>query len=264
MGDDSIELLGRRVRVIDLSHPLGPTPSEPTPPRVERHDHADGAALWETLYGIPRSALPGGNGMAGEILDRLTTHAGTHVDAPWHYAPTAGGARAATVDEVPLSWCIGPLVVVDVSDLESGALIGPGELQERLARLGGPPRAGDVVALFTGAERAWGTEDFWRTGCGLGREAVLWLLERGVRTIGTDAWSLDRPYPLMGEEWAQRQDPAALWPAHFAGIERPYLQIEKLANLEAVPPVGATILALPVKVQGAGGAWTRAAALVPS
>ena len=76
-----------------------------------------------------------------------------------------------------------------------------------------------MVAFYTAAERLWGDESFWETGCGLGREAVLALLERGVRTIGTDAWSLDRPYPLIGAEWQQRRDPAALWPAHFAGIE---------------------------------------------
>ncbi|MBC7633294.1 MAG: cyclase family protein, partial [Flavobacterium sp.] len=92
---------------------------------------------------------------------------------------------------------------------------------------------------------------------------VLALLARGVRTIGTDAWSLDRPYPLIGAEWQQRRDPAALWPAHFAGIEQPYLQTEKLANLTAVPATGATILAFPIKVEGGSGAWTRAVALVP-
>jgi kynurenine formamidase len=261
--DERVEVLGRRVRLVDLSHALGPGPSEPVAPRVDRLDHADGAGAWAALYGIPAEALPGGLGFAGETLDRLSTHAGTHVDAPWHYAPVAGSERAPTIDEVPLSWCVGPLVVLDVSDVPAGGVVGLAEVDARLERVGHALRPGDVVALFTGAERGWGTEDFWRLGCGLDREAVLGLVDRGVRAIGTDAWSLDRPYPLIGEEWRERRDPAALWPAHFAGRERPYVQLEKLAHLEDVPPVGATVVAFPVKVQGGSGAWTRAVALVP-
>jgi kynurenine formamidase len=262
--DPPVEVLGRRVRLVDLSHPLGATPSEPVAPHVQRLDHEDGAGAWEALYGIPRDALPGGHGFAGETFDRLSTHAGTHVDAPWHYAPVAGDAPAPTIDEVPLGWCLGPLVVLDVSDLPAGHEVALADVDERLDRLGHPLRAGDVVALFTGAERAWGTEGFWELGCGLGREAVLGLVERGVRAIGTDAWSLDRPYPLIGAEWRERHDPAALWPAHFAGIERPYLQLEKLANLATIPAAGATIVAFPVKVERGSGAWTRAVALVPA
>ncbi len=260
--EELISLLGHRVRLVDLTHPLGPSPSEPAPPVLQAQTHEDGAELWEGMFGIPHAALPGGRGFAGELLHRLSTHAGTHMDAPWHYAPTAGGVPAATIDQVPLSWCVGALVVVDVSDLPTGHLISRGEVVERLAAIAPDLQAGAVVAFYTAAERLWGDERFWETGCGLGREAVLALLERGVRTIGTDAWSLDRPYPLIGAEWQQRRDPAALWPAHFAGIEHPYVQIEKLANLTAVPATGATILAFPIKVEGGSGAWTRAVALV--
>lgn len=46
-------------------------------------------------------------------------------------------------------------------------------------------------------------------------------------------------------------------------MERPYLQVEKLANLLAVPSTGATIIAFPVKVEGGSGAWSRAVAVVP-
>jgi kynurenine formamidase len=262
-GDDHVELLGRRVRLVDLSHPLGPTASEPLPPRVETQTHQDGAAVWAGLYGIPPSALPGGVGFAGEVFDRLSTHAGTHVDAPWHYAPTAAGRPAPTIDEVPLAWCAGPLVVLDVGDLPTGHLVTADEIFGRLTAVGHELAAGDVVALYTGAERRWGSEEFWESGCGLGREAVLALLGRGVRAIGTDAWSLDRPYPLIGAQWRTHQDPAALWPAHFAGAERPYVQLEKLARLTTLPATGASLVAFPVKVAGGSGAWTRAVALVP-
>lgn len=257
-----IELLGRRVRVVDLSRTVGPTPSEPNPPRLRYTSHGEGAELWEHLFGIPSTALPSGLGFAGETAE-LSTHAGTHLDAPWHYAPVSEGGPAARIDEVPLARCIGPAVVVDVSDLPSGHLVTPADLQARLDGLGHALSPGEILLLHTGADSVWGTEAYFSYGCGLGREAVLYLIERGVRVLGTDAWSLDRPYPTIGAEWRAREDPSLLWPAHYAGIEKEYWHLEKLTNLGELPPTGATLLAPPIKVEAASGAWVRAVGLVP-
>lgn len=262
MKEQTIELLGRRVQVVDLSRPLGPTASEPTPPRINHISHQEGAQLWEWMYGIPPTALPQGLGLAGELVE-LSTHAGTHLDAPWHYAPTSGGEPAWTIDQVPLQWFVGRAVVLDVSDLPDGCLVSDQELEKRLHALEYQLLPGDIVLLHTGADATWGTAAFFETGCGLGREAVLYLVDQGVRVIGTDAWSLDRPYPLIGREWESLQDPTRLWPAHFAGIERRYCQIEKLTNLLALPHTGSTILCFPIKVEGGSGAWARVVGLIP-
>ncbi len=196
-GGDVVEVLGRRVRLVDLSRPVGPTPSEPNPPRVRRVSHEDGAELWEHLFGIPSEALPTGKGFAGEVAE-LSTHSGTHMDAPWHYAPTSEGEPAQRIDEVPLSRFIGPAVVLDVSDLPTGYLVSPGDVEERLGGLGHALSPGEILLFRTGADEAWGTEEYFGYGCGLGRGAVLHLVERGIRIMGTHAWSLDRPYPLIG------------------------------------------------------------------
>lgn len=262
MDDGVVEILGRRARLVDLSRPVGPTPSEPDPPRIDYTSHEEGAELWEHLFGIPPGALPSGLGFAGETA-RLSTHAGTHLDAPWHYAPNSERERAAKIDETPLSRCIAPAVVLDVSDLPTGHLLTSGELEERLTKLGHSLSPGEAVLLRTGADELWGSEEFFWRGCGLGREAVLYLAERGVRLMGTDAWSLDRPYPMIGAEWKEKNDASLLWPAHYAGIERSYWHLEKLANLNELPALGATLLALPIKVEAASGAWVRAAGLVP-
>ena len=262
MKDNTIELLGRRVKLVDLSHPLGPTVSEPNSPQVHRISHQEGAELWEFMYGIPPTALPLGLGLAGELVE-LSTHAGTHLDAPWHYAPTSEGEPAWTIDEIPLQWFVGKAVVLDVSDLPTGYLVTDQEIENRLKLLGHQISPGEIVLLQTGADAAWGSEQFFEAGCGLGREAVLYLVERGVRVIGTDAWSLDRPYPTIGKEWATLKDPTRLWPAHFAGIDRRYSQIEKLTNLAALPPVGSTIICFPIKVERGSGAWARVVGLIP-
>jgi kynurenine formamidase len=256
-------VLGKSVSLIDLSHPLGPNSSEPTSPRVEHTSHATGAELWHHWYGVPESALPQGLGFAGEIVT-ASTHAGTHIDAPWHYAPTSEGEPAWKIQDVPPSWFFGPLVIVDVSDLPAATWITPHLIDQRLAILGHRIEPGDIVVFHTGAGPLWGTPEFWEHGAGLGREGVLHLVDAGVRVIGTDAWSLDRPYPIIGTEWAQLREPERLWPAHFAGIDRRYCQIEKLARLAEVPAIGATIMCPPIKIAEAGAGWTRAVALVPN
>ncbi|ABG05563.1 putative cyclase [Rubrobacter xylanophilus DSM 9941] len=258
-----VHLPGGRFRLVDLSRPLGPTESEPSPPRLRRITHQEGAALWRQLFGIPEAALPGGLGFAGEYVE-ASTHASTHVDAPFHYAPFSAGERARTVDEVPLSWFLGPAVVLDVSDLPDGFMIPAEEIEGRLEGMGHVLSPGEAVLFRTGAGACWGAGEFFERGCGLGREAVLYLVERGVRLVGTDAWSLDRPYPLIGAEWRRRRDPSLLWPAHFAGAEREYCQVEKLANLEQLPAVGSTLVCFPVKVEKGSGAWARAVGLVPA
>lgn len=247
---------------MDLSRPVGPTPSEPDPPRLRHISHEEGAELWQHLFGIPPGALPSGLGFAGEKAE-LSTHAGTHLDAPWHYAPVSAGAPARKIDETPLNRCIGPAVVLDVSDLPTGHLVTPQEIEERLSALEHALSPGEIVLFHTGADDLWGTEEYFSHGCGLGREAVLHLVDRGVRLMGTDAWSLDRPYPLIGSEWREKEDASLLWPAHYAGLERSYWHLEKLANLAELPALGATLLALPIKIEGASGAWVRAAGLVP-
>lgn len=257
-----VELLGRRVRLVDLSRTVGPTPSEPNPPRLRYTSHREGAALWQTLFDIPPDALPSGLGFAGEMAE-LSTHAGTHLDAPWHYAPVSEGKPAAKIDEVPLDRCIGPAVVIDVSEFPTGYLVSAADVEQGLEKIGHSLSPGEIVLFRTGADAVWGTDEYFSYGCGLGREAVLYLVDQGVRVMGTDAWSLDRPYPKIGAEWRDEENSSLLWPAHYAGIEREYWHLEKLANLAELPATGATLLSLPIKVEAASGAWVRAAGLVP-
>ena len=64
----TVALLGQHVQLIDLSRPLEPTASEPTPPRIQHISHKDCAEMWEFMFGIPSTALPNGLGFAGEIV----------------------------------------------------------------------------------------------------------------------------------------------------------------------------------------------------
>ena len=96
----------------------------------------------------------------------------------------------------------------------------------------------------------------------MGRESTLWLLDQGVKVVGIDAWSWDRPLPFLKKEFAEKKDETILWAAHFAGIEKEYLHMEKMTNLNKLPPYGFTLICFPVKIRAASAGWVRPVAVV--
>ncbi|MEV6342325.1 cyclase family protein [Actinoplanes sp. NPDC051851] len=116
--------------------------------------------------------------------------------------------------------------------------------------------------LRTGADRLAGTPQYFTDFVGLDASGTHCLLDLGIRVIGTDAFSLDAPFTHIIEKYRRTGDRADLWPAHMAGREREFCQVERLANLDSLPrPHGFTVSCPPVKVIGAGAGWTRAIAL---
>jgi kynurenine formamidase len=193
----------------------------------------------------------------------MTTHNGTHLDAAGHYHPTMnGGERAITIDEVPLDWCMGPGVKFDFRALPDGHVVTAAEVEVELARIGHDLSPGDIVLVNTGAGACYGTADYLSAGCGMGREATLWLADRGVRVCGTDAWSWDAPLASQAAKVRETGDYALFWEGHKAGAACVYCHIEKLTNLDQLPATGFEVMALPVKVARASAGWCRAVAVI--
>lgn len=252
-------------RLIDLSVPLEDNAiSEPLPGSIRYIDHLhEGLAQMQQFFGVKPDDLvySSGEGWAIEEL-KMITHTGTHVDAPYHYARTAEGQPAKTIDEVPLEWCFAPAVIFDMRHKQPGELITPDDLQRELDRIGYQLKPLDIALIQTGADKRIHSADYFRQP-GLGRESVLWLCERGVKVIGIDAYTLDRPFKDMVADYRRTGDGRWIWPAHFAGVTREYCQIEKLANLDLIPrPFGFWVSCLPVKIKAASAGWCRAVAIV--
>ncbi|HEX9835625.1 MAG TPA: cyclase family protein [Alphaproteobacteria bacterium] len=212
--------------------------------------------------GLKPADLPDGMGWAAENV-QLSTHNGTHVDAPWHYHPTMdNGKRAATIDEVPLEWFHQPGVKLDFRRFPDGYVVMPGDIEAELKHIGHTLKPLDIVLANTAAGARYGADDFIHRGCGFGRAATLWLTERGVRVVGTDGWSWDAPFSHTRKRWDETRDPSIIWEGHKAGMVRGYCQIEKLGNLAALPATGFTVVCFPMKIKGASAGWTRAVAIV--
>ena len=188
-------------KFIDLSIAIEDgLPSDPPImiPKIKYMNHALGAETMKMFYnGLQREDLPDGLGWAVESLE-VSTHAGTHMDAPWHYHPTQDmGKPAKTIDEFPLEWAVGNGVKIDFSDKPDGYNIGPDDIRKELDVMEYRLEPGDIFLARTGADACWGTEEYLVKGCGFGREATLWLVDQGIHVVGTDAWSWDRPLPFQ-------------------------------------------------------------------
>ncbi len=95
------------------------------------------------------------------------------------------------------------------------------------------------------------------------RESTLYLMECGIKVVGIDAWSWDRPLPFLAEEFKRNGDPGIIWEAHFAGIENGYCHMEKMANLDRIPtPFGFKVACFPIKIKSASAGWTRPVAII--
>jgi len=269
--------------IIDLSVPVSPDHWEPEPVTRRVVDHRDGAdklgqsylyfhvtSLWQRLkakllrpkqYFIDHRDFPDQMGLS-QMLYGLTTHTGTHIDAPYHYGWRAGRSdRPATVTDIPLSWCYGAGVLLDYS--RDDAPIDDVTVQSKLADIGHVIAEGDIVLIHTGAARLIGQREYFTQYRAIERSAVRWLVENGVRVIGTDAFSFDRPFCQMINDYKRTGDNDQLWPSHFFGRDRPYLQIERLGQLDELPsPTGFQVCCFPIKLDKADAAWSRVVAIV--
>ena len=188
-------------------------------------------------------------------------HGGTHVDAPIHFAE---GKR--TVDELPVDQLIGPAVVVDVSAAaaqDADYQVTMDDLRGWEADHGRIPD-GALVLLHTGFGERWpdaarylGTAERGAEAVaklhfpGLHPDAARWLVsERRPGALGLDTASID-----FGQ--------STHYGSHVALFEQDVPAFENVANLHLLPPTGAWVIALPMKIGGGSGAPLRMAAWIP-
>jgi kynurenine formamidase len=186
-------------------------------------------------------------------------HGGTHLDAPAHFAEGVW-----TSGEIPVERFIGPAVVIDVSDKAKEnpdytlsvddvtgfeakhGRIAPGAIV--LLRTGWGPRWPDRLA-YLGDDTPGDDSKLHFPSFGL-EAATLLIRDRRVSIIGVDTASID---PGTSRDF----------PVHRLAAANNVAGLENLANLEELPPAGATVIALPMKIAGGSGAPARVIALVP-
>jgi len=235
--------------LVDLSHPYDDrTIFWPTAEPFRLEKVADGVTDKGYYYAANNFAL--------------AEHGGTHLDAPVHFAQ-----GRQTVDRIPLERLMGEAVVVDVSRLcetQPDYQVSVEDLQA-WEQVNGRIPDGAMLLIRTGFSRRWpdavgylGTADRGAEAVpklhfpGLHPDAARWIASsRPIRALGIDTASID-----YGQ--------STLFETHRVLYERDIFGLENLTNLDRLPPRGAWVMALPMKIQGGSGAPVRAIAVVPA
>jgi len=254
LADLVADLAAGRVRIVDLTQPLGPgTPViglpdifAPSPgvtiEEISRYDERGPAWYWNTLH--------------------LGEHTGTHFDAPVHWV-TGRDLPDNTCDTIPAERLVGPACVIDASAdvaADPDFLLTPERIEAWEGEHGRIP-AGSWLLLRTDWSRRTDPADFLNVrddgphSPGFRRDASELLVERGVlgvgvETIGTDAGqagTFDPPFPNHAT-------------MHGAGR----FGLASLCNLDRLPPTGALVVAAPLKIVGGSGSPLRVLAFVSS
>ena len=185
-------------------------------------------------------------------------HGGTHVDAPIHFAE-----GQATVDAVPLERLVGPAVVLDMAESaekDPDALLTVADI-ESFEREHGRIEPGTIVLVRSGWGQYWpdvkrylGSDSQGDASNlhfpGISEAAARALVDREVASVGIDTASIDH-------------GPSTQFMAHRVLGEAAIPAFENVAALERLPPRGAHVYALPMKIAGGSGAPLRIIASVP-
>lgn len=271
--------------IIDLSVPVDPQNWEPDPVKRKVIDHQKGGDLLgrSIMYikgnsyvgrlkewlkhkmglGIDHRDFPDGKGLS-LMTYTLTTHTGTHLDSPFHYGDADKyGKPMKTISEIPLEWCYGNGVVLDVSDPQRTDIVTLEEIMQSLSKIHYQLQPFDIVLLRTGGDRFAGKPRYFTDFRGISIEATQYLVENGIKVIGVDSFGFDAPFGKMVNEYQKCRDSNCLWPAHMYGRHQEYCHIERLANLDRLPwATGFQVACFPINLKAADAAWCRAVAIL--
>lgn len=248
--------------IVDLSKPIRYSREDPWFMRVKvKHKAHHKSRILVRLMGLPFKLFP--DLFTGWSDDTITmgVHSPTHIDAPWHYGPTINGEKAKSIDEVPLEWCYGDGVVIDVSQVEDFAMVTPEDLKADLKKTGAKIREGTIVLIRTGRGHLRGKEMTQR-GIGMSAEATEWLIDQGSKVMGIDQWGWDLPLFYMAKEAKRTKNKDLFWEGHLVGRRKEYCHIEQMTNLESLPAQGFKVAVFPLKIEGASASPVRVVAIM--
>lgn len=207
--------------------------------------------------------LPDGEGWGSELLSELSSHCGTHVDAPLHSGSTSGGKPARTITDINLEELYRPGIVLDVRPWAlAGEEITVEMLDKARDATGRSIQAGDAVLIRTGQERYTVNDPEYLLQPGMTRASTLHLINQGAVVLGTDALGWDLPFGVMNQRFLETGDSSVLWDGHKAIVESEAFIVQQLTNLGALPLADFMVGFFPIKLARCSAAPARVVAFV--
>ena len=265
------------MRLIDLTATLDPANRDKLPPALA---HVAGVVAPRIEYSNPgqeggkdefcaslgctHEDLPDGEGWGAEHLTDMSSHCGTHVDAPLHSGTRSGDGPSRTITDISLDELFRPAMVLDVRTWAKGGEPITVEMLDRaIAAVGRPIDQGDAVLIRTGQERYTIDDREFFNQPGMSREGTLHLTELGATILGTDAVGWDLPFPVMNARFRSSGDKTLLWDGHKAITRREAFIVQQLVNLASLPLTGFHVAFFPIKLANCSAAPARVVAFVP-
>jgi kynurenine formamidase len=215
------------LRIVDLTHPISPeTPVYPADPR--------------TII-IPWARF-GAHPFESEAIF-LSTHTGTHVDAPSHFIK---GARQ--LHQIEPDRLIRDAVILDLSQKKPRESIEDEDIEAAEERAGLATRENEIVLLKTNWDRHFGSGGYFSEHPGLAESAAEFIELKHVSAVGIDTPNIDHPKD-------------ASYRAHNLLLGNDILVVENLCNLSALAEPRVRFLALPLLISGVTGSPIRAVAV---
>ena len=215
------------MKIIDLTHTLG----EDIPVYPDTI-----APEFEILNTIDKDGF-------AEHRIMLTSHSGTHIDAPCHIL-----AGARSLDHFPSDKFIGDAIVIPCNDRDEIGL-------EFLKTYGDQIAKVDFVLFHTGWQDRWKTVRYFEDCPIFTREAALWLSGCLLKGIGFDSFSSDNIESAMEAN-------SETLPNHHIFLSKEILLIENLANLDKLPSGIFSFQCFPLKIENSDGSPVRALAMI--
>jgi kynurenine formamidase len=262
-------------KLIDLTSTIDPAKRDLLPEHLKNlrpviaplvevfHPLAKGRDATCAVFGCCPEDLPDGEGWGVERLNDMSSHCGTHVDAPLHSGAHIEGRPARTITDIALEELFRPAVVLDVRPwIAPSEAISLKALDSALEATGGPIEKGMAVLIRTGQERYEISDPEFITYPGMTREGTLHLTSQGATILGTDAFAWDRPFAVMRRLFQETKDRSQIWDGHYAIREREAFIVQKLENLGALPLRGFSVGFFPMKLAGMSAAPARVVAFI--
>jgi arylformamidase len=220
--------------VIDLSRPIHT--KMPVFPAISK-------TYLGVFLGHKDTLRPGGISSQANILV-MCDHAGTHIDSPLHFNPEGTG-----IDRMPVDLMVGNAVMQDYSSKKNAESITAAEVEENLNKIKVNPRDLKYILFKTGAGEYYDTDEYLSKYLEVRRDAVEWMLDRGILVFGVDASTCDHA-----------NDRAT----HMLMRKRVCYHMENLANLDKLPQDRIfTFVCTPLMMLNSSASPVRALALVP-
>lgn len=233
---------------IDLTHPLN-----------------EDAVFWPTAEQFEKTTVFEGETDGGYFYSAFNfsaaEHGGTHIDAPIHFAE-----GKYTTDEIPVDRLIGPAVVISVSEQAAADRDYQIRVDDITAweEANGQIPAGAIVLFNTGFAQFYPERESYMGTAERGPEAVVNLHFPGIHPDAAQFLATERSIDAVGLDTPSIDyGQSTLFESHVTLYKENIAGLENVANLDEMPATGATVIALPMKLEGGSGGPVRIIAHLP-